>query len=74
MSGLDVRKRSSLVALSSKRSGIRMTSDIYCNRWFTMAKASASRPAGLVKGEEWVSQSGLWTLKSPRMIISEQEE
>ena len=36
-----------------------------------MAKASASRPAGLVTLGEKVSQSELWTLKSPRTMISE---
>ena len=36
-----------------------------------MAKASASRPEGLVTLEEKVSQSELWTLKSPRTMISE---
>ena len=61
-------------ALSPDRSGIRVGSDINCDRSFTMAKASASRPAGLVKCEEWVSQSGLWTLKLPRTIISERGE
>ena len=45
--------------------------DINCDWSFTMAKASASRPAGLVKCEEWVSQSGLWISKSSRMILSE---
>ena len=49
MSGLDVRERSSVLALSHERSGIRVGSDINCDRSFTMAKASASRPAGLVK-------------------------
>ena len=49
MSGFDVRKRSSVLILSPERSGIRMGSDINCDRSFTMAKASASRPAGLVK-------------------------
>ena len=48
MSGFDVRKRSSVLALSPERSGIRVGSDINCDRSFTMAKLSASRPAGLV--------------------------
>ena len=74
MSGFDVRKRSSVLALFPERSGIRGGSAINFDWSFTMAKASASRPAWLVKCEEWVSQSGLWTLKSPRMIISEQGE
>ena len=59
MSGFDVRKRSSVFALSPERSGIRVDSDINCYRSFTMAKASASRPAGLVICGEWVSQFGL---------------
>ena len=59
MSGFDVRKRSSVLALSPERSGIRVGSDINCDRSFTMAKDSASRPAGLVICGEWVSQFGL---------------
>ena len=59
MSGFDVRKRSSVVDLSPERSGIRVGSDISCDRSFTMAKASASRPVGLVICGEWVSQFGL---------------
>ena len=59
MSGFDVRKRSSVLALSPERSGIRVGSDINCDRLFKMAKASASRPAGQVICGEWVSQSGL---------------
>ena len=59
MSGFYVRERSSVLALPSERSGIRMGSDINCDRSFTMAKASASRPAGLVICGEWVSQFGL---------------
>ena len=59
MSGFDVRKRSSVLALSPERSGIRVGSDINCDRPFTMAKASASRPEGLVLCGEWVSQFGL---------------
>ena len=59
MSGFYVRERSSVLALSSERSGIRVGSDINCDRSFTMAKASASRPAGLVICGEWVSQFGL---------------
>ena len=71
MSGFDVRRRSSVLPLSPERSGIRVGFAINCDRSLTMAKASASRPAGLVKLEEWVSRSGLWTLKSPRVMISE---
>ena len=59
MSGFDVRNRSSVLALSPERSGIRVGSDINCDRLFTMAKASALRPAGLVICGEWVSQFGL---------------
>ena len=59
-----VRKRSSVLALSPERLGRRLGSDINCDRSFTMAKASASRPAGLVICGEWVSQLGLYTLKS----------
>ena len=59
MSGFDVRKGSSVLALSSERSAIRVESDINCDRSFTMAKASASRPVGLVICGEWVSQFGL---------------
>ena len=58
MSGFYVRKRSSVLALSPERSGILVGSDINCDRSFTMAKASASRPAGLVIYGEWVSQFG----------------
>ena len=43
----------------NERSGMRVGSDVNCDRSFTMAKASASRPAGLMKCEEWVSQLGL---------------
>ena len=39
-----------------------MTSDINCYRSFPISKASASRPAVLVKCEEWLSQSGLRSL------------
>ena len=49
----------------------RVGSEITCVKSLTMAKASASRPAGLVTLEEKVRQSELWTLKSPRTIISE---
>ena len=56
MSGFDIRKRPSVLALSPELSGIRVNSDINCDRSFTMAKASGSQPAGLVKCEEWVSQ------------------
>ena len=59
MSWFDVRKRSSVLALSPEQSGIRVGSDINCDRSFTIAKASASRPAGLVICGEWVSQFGL---------------
>ena len=59
MSGFDVGKRLSVLALSTERSGIRVGSDVNCDRSFTMAKASASGPPGLVKCEEWVSLSGL---------------
>ena len=59
MSGFDARNRSSVLALSPQRSGIRVGSDINCDRSFTMGKASASRPAGLVMCGEWVSQFGL---------------
>ena len=59
MSGFYVRMRSSVLALSPERSGIRVGSDINCDRSFTMEKASASRPAGLVICGEWVSQFGL---------------
>ena len=58
MSAFDVRDRSSVLALSPERSGIRVGSDINCDRSFTMAKASASRPAGLVICGELVSQFG----------------
>ena len=59
MPGFDVRNRTCVVALSTERSGIRVGSVVNCNRSFTMAKASASRPAGLVIWGEWVSQFGL---------------
>ena len=59
MSGFDVRNRSSVLILSPERSGIRVGSEINCDRSFTMAKASASQPAGLVICGEWVSQFGL---------------
>ena len=42
------RKKSSVLVLSPERSGIRVGSDINCDRSFTMAKASASRLARLV--------------------------
>ena len=48
MSGFDVRKRLSVLALSPEQSGVHVGSDINCDRSFTMAKASASQPAGLV--------------------------
>ena len=59
MSGFEVRKRSSVLALSPELSGIPVGSDINCDRSFIMAKASASQPAGLVICGEWVSQFGL---------------
>ena len=71
MLGLDVRKRSRVFALSPARSGTRVGSEITCVKSLTMAKASASRPAGLVTLEEYESQSELWMLKSPRTMISE---
>ena len=55
MSGFDVRKRSSVLALSSERSVIHAGSDINCDRSITMAKASASGPAGLVICGEWIN-------------------
>ena len=67
MLGFDVRKRSRVFALSPARSGTRVGSDITYVKSLTMAKASASRPAGLVTLEENVSHSELWTLKSPRI-------
>ena len=48
MLGLYLRKRSRVFALSPARSGTRVGSDITCVKLLTMAKASASRPAGLV--------------------------
>ena len=48
----DVRKKSRVFALSLERSGIRVGSEINLVKSFTMAKASASRPAGLVMFEE----------------------
>ena len=71
MLGLDVRKRSRVFALSPARSGTRVGSEITCVKSLTMAKASASRPAGLVTLEELESQPELWMLKSPRTMISE---
>ena len=59
MSGFDVRNKSSVLAFSPERSGIRVSSDINCDTLFTMAKASASRPAGLMICGEWESQFGL---------------
>ena len=55
MSLFNVRNRSSVLVLSPEQSGIRVDSDINCDMSFTMAKASASRPAGLVICGEWVS-------------------
>ena len=52
MLGLDVRKRSRVFTLSPTRSGTRVGSEITCVKSLTMAKASASRPAGLVTLEE----------------------
>ena len=71
MLALDVRKRTRVFALSPARSGTREGSEITCVKSLIMAKASASRPAGLVTLEEKVSQSELWMLKSPRTMISE---
>ena len=56
MLGLDVRKRSRVFALSPAGSGTRVSSEITCVQSLTMAKASASRPAGLVTLEEMESQ------------------
>ena len=50
--GLDARKRSRVFALSPARSGTRVGSEMACVKSLTMAKASASRPAGLVTLEE----------------------
>ena len=50
-----------MLALSHEWSGMLVGSDINCVRSLTMAKASASRPAGLVICEEWISQFGLYT-------------
>ena len=52
MLGLDVRKGSRVFALSPARSGTRVGAEITCVKSLTMAKASASRPAGLVTLEE----------------------
>ena len=56
-----------------------MGTDINFDRSFTMAKASASRPAGLVICGEWVSQLDIeitkdddfraWRLKSNCVIV-----
>ena len=46
------RKKSRVFALSPARSGTRVGSEITCVKSLTMAKASASRPAGLVTLEE----------------------
>jgi len=48
MSGFYVRCRSIELALSRERSGIRVGSDGNCDMLFTMVRASASQPAGLV--------------------------
>ena len=66
-----MRKRARVFTLSTARSGTRAVSEITCVKSLIMAKASASRPAGLVTLEELESQSELWTLKSPRTMISE---
>ena len=71
MLGLDVRKISRLFALPPARSGTHVGSGIICVKSLIMAKASASRPPGLGTLEEKVSQSELWTLKSPMTMISE---
>ena len=52
MLGLDVRKRSRVFALSPTRSGTHVGSEITSVKSLTMAKAAASRPAGLVTLEE----------------------
>ena len=52
MLGLDVRKRSRVFALSAARLGTIAGSEITCVKSLTMAKDSASRPAGLVTLEE----------------------
>ena len=52
MLGLDVRKRLRVFALSPARSGTRVGYEITCVNDLTMAKASASRPAGLVTLED----------------------
>ena len=52
MLGLDASKRSRVFALSPARSGTRVGSKITCVKSLTMAKASVSRPAGLVTLEE----------------------
>ena len=62
-----MRKRSRVVALCPERSGTRVGSDIICVKLMTMAKASASRLAGLVTYEE----SELGALKAPKVMISE---
>ena len=49
---IDVRKRSKVFVMSPARLGMLVGSDITCVKLLTMAKASASRPAGLVTLEE----------------------
>ena len=48
-----------------------MGADITCVGSVTMVKTFASRSTGLVVFEEYVSQSEVRTLKSPRVMISE---
>ena len=71
MIGFDMMTSLRVFALFPAQSRMRVTSDITCPKSMTMSKASASRPAGLVTLEELESQSELWTLKSPRTMISE---
>ena len=52
MLGLHVRKITRVFALSPARQGTLVGSDIICVKSLTMAKASASRPAGLLTLEE----------------------
>ena len=52
MLGLDVRKISRVFAFSPAQSGTCVGSETTYGKSLTMAKASASRPAGLVTLEE----------------------
>ena len=52
MLGLDVRNSPRVFAFSPAQSGTCVGSEITCVKSLTMAKASASRPAGLVTLEE----------------------